>query len=166
MWGIIFCAFGILTSIILICIEAEYKNHETVSNIEVINVALVEFPTVTICYSNPFATKYSEQLLLNYSKESSMVDTYVTWSSPTTSIQRWKFLQLRFNSGFNYPGHKTSIKKIRKQGPIQSFQVVITNLTYVQSNSFPAAQMEGIVIFIHNNTFKPTIISLQYIAIY
>ena len=59
-WAFIFIIFSSLTCFILIKNILAYYQFNLVSTIAVINERSTYFPTVTICYSNPFITKEAE----------------------------------------------------------------------------------------------------------
>ena len=205
MWSLIFCTLSAFTFYILWTSVTDFYAYETVSKIEVINEDNSDFPTVTICDSNPFSTEYAEKLLLNYSTEIYGEDIrthgfskdfhkkiselanlaklrvtspiynnktalgfsleqiiYATFDKKEISLSeldfRWIFLHdygncLQFNSGFYYNDSRKSIKKTNIQGPSHGLQLVISGTLF--NNSFPTTYSEGIILFIHNNTFIP-----------
>jgi hypothetical protein len=62
-WLIIFLLFTSLTLLVLHRSINEYYEYKTVSQIDVIDVDSLAFPTVTICEANPFTTETAQKLL-------------------------------------------------------------------------------------------------------
>ena len=62
IWTLIFLTFSGLTCYILINNVISYYQFNVVSTIQVVSERESVFPAVTICNSNPFTTKYAENL--------------------------------------------------------------------------------------------------------
>ena len=62
IWTLIFITFSGLTCYILINNVISYYQFNVVSTIQVVSERESVFPAMTICNSNPFTTKYAENL--------------------------------------------------------------------------------------------------------
>jgi hypothetical protein len=69
-WVLIFLIFSSFTFYILVNTIISYYKYSVVSTIRVINEDSSVFPVVTICNSNPFVTKFAENLTKYLAKES------------------------------------------------------------------------------------------------
>jgi hypothetical protein len=69
IWAFIFLVFSSFTCYILVNNIISYYEYNVVSTIRVINEESSVFPAVTICNSNPYLTKYAENLTKYLAKE-------------------------------------------------------------------------------------------------
>ncbi len=69
IWALIFLVFSSFTCYILVNNIISYYEYDVVSTIRVINEDSSVFPAVTICNSDPYVTKYAENLTRNLAKE-------------------------------------------------------------------------------------------------
>jgi hypothetical protein len=74
IWLLLFILFTCLTGVILCKNILEYREHQLVSQIEILNEIEPEFPCVTICDTNMFPTEYAERLLKKIAKETYDLD--------------------------------------------------------------------------------------------
>jgi hypothetical protein len=74
IWALIFLIFSSFTCYILVNNIISYYKYSVVSTIQIVNEQKSVFPLVTICNSNPFVTKYAENLTRNLAKEFFQVD--------------------------------------------------------------------------------------------
>ena len=68
LWALVFACLFSLTSLILVKNIMAFYEYNVMSTIEVVNESPTQFPTITICDSNPFTTKKAEQIFRNISE--------------------------------------------------------------------------------------------------
>jgi hypothetical protein len=69
IWALIFLIFSSLTCYILVNNIISYYKYSVVSTIQIVSEETSVFPAVTICNSNPYVTKYAENLTKDLAKE-------------------------------------------------------------------------------------------------
>jgi hypothetical protein len=74
IWALIFLIFSSLTCYILVNNITSYYKYSVVSTIQIVNEETSVFPAVTICNSNPYVTKYAENLTKELAYESYGID--------------------------------------------------------------------------------------------
>jgi hypothetical protein len=74
VWTCLFLILACLTGYLVVQNLLNYYHYEVVTQVNVVSVRPIEFPTVTLCNLNPFTSKYAENLvqyvsLVNYGQD-------------------------------------------------------------------------------------------------
>ena len=68
-WSVLLFILTVLTALLVLQIAFDYFQFDVVTQINTIVQRPMTFPTITVCYPNPFTTAFAQSLLLNISKE-------------------------------------------------------------------------------------------------
>jgi hypothetical protein len=141
--------FGSIYYVVLNVLD--FLQYDTITSIYEVNEQEAEFPTVSFCstdYNPIFDIKIKS---ISFQNEDLTNEWQNHFESYTDSVYGKCY---RFNSGFNLSNQSIPIKKVRKSGLYNSF-----NLNFYYNNlQSESLDLTDLMIYIHNHTHMPATI--------
>lgn len=153
MWA--FCFFLSSSACFYYSIKTlvDYLDYETITNVNVYSEIPTDFPTISLCstFGSSFDSNFQNNMLkCLFNDNADCLKRPKDFFEPFNDTLYGRCF--RFNSGRNYFGEKIDILRTNFRGKDHGLQL---NLKVNSSNS---SNIGALKLFIHNSTFRPTVL--------
>ena len=134
--------FGSIYYVVLNVLD--FLQYDTTTSIYEVNEQEADFPTVSFCSTDYNPIFDIEMIDITFQNEEITNEWRNHFESYRDSVYGKCY---RFNSGFNLSNHSVPIKKVRKSGLYNSF-----NLNFYYNDQSESLDLTDLMIYIHNHT--------------
>ena len=140
--------FGSIYYVVLNVLD--FLQYDTTTSIYEVNEQEADFPTVSFCSTDYNPIFDIEMIDITFQNEEITNEWRNHFESYRDSVYGKCY---RFNSGFNLSNHSVPIKKVRKSGLYNSF-----NLNFYYNDQSESLDLTDLMIYIHNHSQSPATI--------